>query len=98
MEPVMRGLLSRGGFWVTALAVAALALPLFVSSSFTFDICIRVLLFAFRSDGTGNARASQPRRVLGHRARRGCARAAAFCVELVYFRHLHQGAAVRLPI
>src|SRR5271154_6302286 len=47
MEPVMRGLLSRGGFWVTALAVAALVLPFFVSSSFTFDICIRVLLFAF---------------------------------------------------
>jgi branched-chain amino acid transport system permease protein len=47
MEPVMPGLFSRGGLWVAMLAVAALALPLFVSSSFALDICIRVLLFAF---------------------------------------------------
>jgi branched-chain amino acid transport system permease protein len=47
MEPVMRRLIRRGGFWVGALAAAALILPLLVSSAFVMDICIRILLFAF---------------------------------------------------
>ena len=43
----MRRFVSQGGFWVGALAVIALALPLLVSSTFAIDIFIRVLLFAF---------------------------------------------------
>jgi branched-chain amino acid transport system permease protein len=47
MEPVMRRVISGGGLWVAMLLAAALAVPLFVSSLFAIDICIRVLLFAF---------------------------------------------------
>ena len=47
VEPMMQGLISRGGFWVGVLAAAALALPLLVSSAFAIDIFIRILLFAF---------------------------------------------------
>ena len=43
----MRRFVSQGGFWVGALAVIAVALPLLVSSTFAIDIFIRVLLFAF---------------------------------------------------
>ena len=43
----MRTFVSQGGFWVGALAVIAVALPLLVSSTFAIDIFIRVLLFAF---------------------------------------------------
>jgi branched-chain amino acid transport system permease protein len=46
VDAVMRGLLSRGGFWICVLAAAALALPL-VASPFAIDIGIRVALFAF---------------------------------------------------
>jgi branched-chain amino acid transport system permease protein len=44
---VKSALLTRSGFWVVALATAAVVLPLVVSDSFTLDIFIRVLLFAF---------------------------------------------------
>jgi len=47
MEPLMRRFVSQGGFWVGALAVIAVALPLLVSSTFAIDIFIRILLFAF---------------------------------------------------
>jgi branched-chain amino acid transport system permease protein len=47
MESVMHGLIRRGWFWVGVLAAIALVLPLLVSSAFTIDIFIRVLLFAF---------------------------------------------------
>jgi len=43
----MRTFVSQGGFWVGALAVIAVALPLLVSSTFAIDIFIRILLFAF---------------------------------------------------
>jgi len=43
----MRRFVSQGGFWVGALAVIAVALPLLVSSTFAIDIFIRILLFAF---------------------------------------------------
>ena len=43
----MRRFVSQGWFWVGALAVIAVALPLLVSSTFAIDIFIRVLLFAF---------------------------------------------------
>jgi branched-chain amino acid transport system permease protein len=44
---VKSALLTRSGFWVVALATAAVVLPLVVSDSFTLDIFIRVLLFSF---------------------------------------------------
>jgi branched-chain amino acid transport system permease protein len=47
MEPLMRRFVSQDGFWVGALAVIAVTLPLLVSSTFAIDIFIRVLLFAF---------------------------------------------------
>jgi len=43
----MRRFVSQRGFWVGALAVIAVALPLLVSSTFAIDIFIRILLFAF---------------------------------------------------
>jgi branched-chain amino acid transport system permease protein len=44
----MIGKLARSGaFWLGALALVMLALPLVVTSNFALDICIRVLLFAF---------------------------------------------------
>ena len=43
----MQGVISRRGLWVCALAGAALALPLLISSVFIIDIFIRILLFAF---------------------------------------------------
>jgi branched-chain amino acid transport system permease protein len=39
--------LSRGRLCLTALAIAAVGLPVLVTSPFIIDICIRVLLFAF---------------------------------------------------
>ena len=42
----MQGALTSGGLWVCALAAAALALPLLISSGFVIDIFIRILLFA----------------------------------------------------
>src|SRR3974390_997313 len=47
MEPLMRRFVSRGGFWVGAVALVALALPQVVRSSFALDIFIRILLFSF---------------------------------------------------
>jgi len=43
----MQRLVSRGGFWVGVLVVAAFGFPLLVSSAFAIDILIRILLFAF---------------------------------------------------
>jgi len=43
----MSKLLPRGSLWIGGLASGALALPLVVTSPFTIDICIRVLLFSF---------------------------------------------------
>ena len=37
----------RGFLWLAAAAIVLIALPLFVKSAFTIDICIRILLFAF---------------------------------------------------
>jgi branched-chain amino acid transport system permease protein len=43
---MMQGALTSCGLWVCALAAAALALPLLISSGFVIDIFIRILLFA----------------------------------------------------
>lgn len=43
----MRGAFTRAGFWVCALAAAALGLPLLASNAFMMDIFIRIFLFAF---------------------------------------------------
>jgi branched-chain amino acid transport system permease protein len=43
----MRKLTSRGAIWISLLVIAALVLPVAVSSPFAIDIFIRVLLFAF---------------------------------------------------
>jgi branched-chain amino acid transport system permease protein len=47
MDAVMRGWTTWAALWLTALAIAALALPLLVTSAFAIDIFIRILLFAF---------------------------------------------------
>jgi branched-chain amino acid transport system permease protein len=43
----MRGWTNWAALWLTALAIAALVLPLLVTSAFATDIFIRILLFAF---------------------------------------------------